>query len=379
MIRSAFNRTGGRILLIALISLFAVAFLSVSFFMPRECKTEDSETEYRNQSFADFMYLTNRERDVLDSVVYFWTPDTFRGLVHSNDTIHIQPDSNYPRFLKRVTTSANYISPRVNHARFDEGWGYRSRIIFPDSATEIRRFNGVTPVLGTQDPDSLTQIVFSDTFLYVRYCGEYITPNHDTIIHCAPDYIADAPLYAIPHSGALFINGKVWVSASRDHTDLMDGPYPDKDSLAYHQFVSNGFEGQLTMATSDTLIITDDLVYKHAKTNYFVPTTMDSCSDILGLISEKFIMIGKQARSYTHINAALVAIRGSISVEDIYDYNHDNWKQLLFIYGSLAQRNHGKIHTSMINHERGFREKVWHYDWRFQDNPPPHFLKTQGN
>jgi hypothetical protein len=374
MIRSVFNRTEGRILLIALISLFAVVFLSVSFYLPRECKSEDSETEYRNQSFADFLYLTNNERDIKDSVIYFYTPDTIDGLVHSNDTIRIQGDGVFPR---RVTTSVNYIYPPNNRSRFIEGWGYRAPILFPDLATEIRRFNGITPVLGTHDPDSITQIVFSDTFLYVRYCGP--DPAHNNIIHCTPDYLADASRYAIPHSGALFINGKVWISASRNHGDLMDGPYPDKDSLLYHQFVSNGFEGQLTVATSDTLIITDNLVYKHAKTNYYVPSTMDSCSDILGLISERFIMIGKQARSATYINAALAAIRGSISVEDIYDYYHDSWKQSLFIYGSLAQRNRGKMHTGEINHERGFREKNYHYDLRFQDNPPPHFLKTETN
>ena len=376
MIRRAFNRTDGRILVVVLISLFAAVFLSVSFIMPSKCKTEDSETEYRNQSFADFMYLSNKERDIKDSLIYFYTPDTIDGRLHSNDSIHIQYSSDGPVFLKRVTTSSN-IMPSGNHARFDEGWGYRAPILFPDLATEIRRFNGITPVLGTRDPDSLTQIVFSDTFIYVRYCGP--DPAHNNIIHCTPDYIADAPRYAIPDSGALFINGKVWISASRGRGDWMDGPFPDKDSLAYHQFISDGFEGQLTLATSDTLIITDDLVYKHAKSNYLVPTTMDSCSDILGLISENFIMIGKQVRSTTHINAALAAIKGSISVQDIYDYYNDNWKQSLFIQGSIAQRNHGKIHTGEIGHERGFRAKDYHHDLRFQDNPPPHFLKTQGN
>jgi hypothetical protein len=340
------------------------------------------ESQFDVQSYADFLYLSDKERDVKDSIIYFYTPDTLDGLVHSNDTIHIQASADFPRFKKLVTTTANRILPRSNHARFDEKWHYRKKITFPDQATEIRRYNGVLgpngQPLGTFDPDSITQIVFTDGGrFYVRYCGP--DPTRLDSIKCSPNHIDDSPARPLPRTGCFFIYGKVWMSAARGRHDLMDGPYPTRANPDPNRtFTSNGFEGQLTVATSDTLLITDDLVYKHARADYTVPASMDSCPDILGLISEDFIMFGKKVNSTVHVNAAMAAIRGSISVEDIYDYYHTNWKQSLFIYGSLAQRNRGKVHTGEINNERGFKEKDYHYDWRLRENPPPHFLEVQG-
>ena len=390
MVKFTLNRIYGRLLVTTLLLPFAIALLSVSFFMPGICMAEDSETEYRNESFAYFLYLTDRERDIKDSVIYFYTPDTIDGYIHSNDTIHIEGSSDYPVFWKRVTTSSNYM-PRNLHVRFGEGWGYRSRVVFPDSALEIRRFNGIVGpnglFLGSADPATMTQIAISHDTLFVRYC--FIDPDSlpaDTVWRCSPSHISDGDKYLIPSSGCVFINGKVLLSAakrfgSNPRPDTTDGPFPFLPPNANNTktFISAGLEGRLTMGTSDTLIIGEDLVYNHCRSNFAVPSTMDSCADILGLVSEQFIMFGKSTRLTTHINAALAALKGSISVQDIYDYIHTNWKQSLFIYGSLAQRNRGKIHTGEIGHERGFREKDFHYDVRFQDNPPPHFPKTQGN
>jgi len=341
--------------------------------------------EFGNESFADYAYISNKERDLVRNVIIrFWTADTFWAKLHSNDTIRIESGYDRPRFMYRVSSSATWIEPPGNHARFEEGWGYRPPIIFPDQAHEIRQFNGIVPALGTHNPDSLTQVIFSDSTLYVRYCGEYETPDHQIVIRCFPDYIADAPQYSIPHSGALFINGKVWMSASRGRGDIMDGPFPNKDSISYHQFVSQGFAGQLTVATSDTLIITDNLIYSRARMDFSVPTSLDSCPDILGLVSENWIMVGKDVRDTLYVNAALAAIRGAISVQDIYHNWYPGWdneKHSLFLWGTMANRNRGLFRTTDYppGHIRGFREKDYRYDLRLKDNPPPHYLTTQGS
>jgi len=377
------NEKNGRGLVMAAVYAFIMVVLCFGVFMVEKPSTQAAE--FRNESFADYIYISNKERDPYRNVILrFWTPDTFWAKVHSNDTIRISGTYDRPRFVYRVTSSAGWIEPPDNHGRFDEGWGYRPPIIFPDRAYEIRQFNGIVPALGTYNPDSLTQIVFSDSTLYVRYCGPFETPDHEIVIRCFPDFIADAPRYTIPHSGALFINGKVWISASRGLGDIMDGPFPNKDSISYHQFVSQGFAGQLTVATSDTLIITDNLIYRHSKPDYSVPTSVDSCPDILGLISENWIMMGKDVRNTLYVNAALAAIRGAISVQDIYHNWYPGWdneKQLLTIWGTLANRNRGITHTTDYppGHVRGFTSKHYIYDFRLRDNPPPHFLRTQGN
>jgi hypothetical protein len=335
-----------------------------------------------NETWADFLWLTNRERDsVRIEKIRFWNHDTLDGKVHSNDTIFLEENASGAVFKKRVTTSMNYIDPRQNNARFEKGWGYRGRITFPDQAEEIRRYTGY-PGWGTWDPDSITQITFSGPWIFRRYCGRMM---RDSIwaIHCDPPYITNNPPYPVPTSGALFVNGKVWVTAARGTRDKTNRPWWSQDTSwdSASQWRSDGFRGQLTLASSDTMIIMDNLIYQGARPNKSVPSSIDSCPDILGLVSENYIMIGEDAGSVVYVNAAMAAIRGSIAVQDIYESippGWDNERQSLVIWGSLAQRNRGIVHTTEhpLGRERGFIEKDYNYDIRLKYNPPPHYLKT---
>lgn len=305
-------------------------------------------------SYADYLYISDVERDpVRNEIIRFWSPDTLDGKVHSNDTLHIM---GAPRFIKRVTSSAPVIDPSNTYARFDEGLSLNANeITFPDQADEIRNYNGY-PGWGTSDPDSATEITFDGRFIYRRYCGEDSSGNFT----CSPSQIRNAFFAEIPPTGALFIEGKVLVKANRGQGDIFDG-----------SFVSLGFEGKLTLASSDTMIIPDNLIYRFANDDNSVPTTI---TDVLGLISENYIMIGENVDDTVYINAAMASINGSITVQDIYKYGYSNEKQSLFIYGSLAQRNRGLVHSSHNGGLRGFIEKDYHYDTRLRMNPPPHFL-----
>jgi hypothetical protein len=203
---------------------------------------------------------------------------------------------------------------------------------------------------------------------------------------CYPATIDAAPQFPIPTTGCIFVRGKVWISASRDKVDIMDGEIPERSKFD-GGFRSEGFEGKLTIGSADTMIITDRLVYKHSRTSpylkrYSVPTTLDSCSDVLGLISERYIMMGRLCGDTMFVNAAMAAVTGSISVQDIYMNRPPGWnnqKTSLVIYGSLAQRNRGIVRTTDYpdGHIRGFTEKDYHYDIRLKNNPPPHYLPTR--
>jgi hypothetical protein len=340
--------------------------------------TRNVSVNFSWESFADYLYISNKERDPLrHEPIYFWTPDTLDGKVHSNDTIRIQQDQDRPRFMKRVTTTVNRIEPPGNHARFDEGKGPRAAIYFPDQATELRLVAGWTT--GTQGPDSLTQIGLSGNLIYYRRCGKVHVSGHDKI-HCDPSTMNQNYL-TIPPSGVIFIYGKTWVSAARGRRDRMDGAYPDS-SFTDGDFVSAGFGGKLTIGSADTMIIVDNLIYEHARTNInnTVPTSMDSCPDLLGLVSEDYIMVGRFVTDTVYVQAAMAAMRGAISVQDIYWSQAPEWdneKQSLYITGSLAQYERGLVHTHMPNyHLRGFIEKDYHYDIRLKENPPPHFMRT---
>ncbi|MEE8417150.1 MAG: hypothetical protein V3S06_00660 [candidate division Zixibacteria bacterium] len=326
-------------------------------------RQSESYRSIKLETFADYLYLSDIERDLVRNVIIrFWTPDTLDGKVHSNDTLHVMGS---PRFMKKVTTGA-IIEPPNNNARFDESYDLNARkIIFPEQADSIRFYTGYHG-WGTSDPDSATEITFSGHNIYRRYCGLYINPP-DTIIQCFPPFIASAPVFPIPRSGALFIEGKVYIKANRAGVDLMDG-----------NFRSIGYEGRLTVASSDTMIIYDNLIYRYANPDNSVPETIAEIRDVLGLISENFIMVGDSVDDVVYINAAMAALNGSISVQDIYDYWVDNEKQSLFIYGSLAQKYRGIVHTTDYG-DRGFIEKDYHYDKRLRQYPPPHFIPTGNN
>lgn len=321
-------------------------------------RTARVSSEVDVETFADYLYLSDVERDsVRHEIIRFWTPDTLNGKVHSNDTLHIHYVHDSPRFMKRVTSAASYLDPPDNNATFDEGYYLnQGEIHFPDRADEIRRYSGHgiwRPLPGY----TATEITFSGPNIYRRSCrtqaGEIV---------CTPDHIVDAEIFEMPASGAQFVEGKLYIKADRGGTDILDPDFPP----------SLGFEGRLTVASSDTMIIVDNLVYRYSRYDRTVP---EDIHDALGLISENFIMVGKDVDDYVYINAALAAINGSISVQDIYDYWVENEKQSLFIYGSLAQRNRGIVHTTDYD-RRGFIQKDYFYDNRFITNPPPHFVST---
>jgi len=258
-----------------------------STFYGSEHMFETTVTTFQIQeTFADYLYLSDKERDPgRNEIVRFWSPDTLDGKVHSNDTLHIMGS---PRFKKKVTSCASYIDPSNNQAQFDEGLDLNAaEIYFPDQADEIRNFS-YRRNFGTFCPDSVdsfTELTFSGRNIYVRHCGPYFD-DPDTIMRCLPPYIsATEDIFQVPDAiGALFVHGKVIIKANRGRPDLMDT-----------LFYSDGFEGKLTVASSDTMIIWDNLVYKHAASDNSVPTDID---DVLGLISEDLYYGWRQRQRY---------------------------------------------------------------------------------
>ncbi|UCC78477.1 MAG: hypothetical protein JSW64_09330 [Candidatus Zixiibacteriota bacterium] len=323
------------------------------------------------ETFADYLYLSDCEEDpVRNDRIRFWGPDTLDGKVHSNDTIHVQyGQGHWPRFMKKTTSCAPYILPFNHQATFDEGFFPNAEsIYFPDQADEIR-IRTMRSNFGTFDPDSVTELTFDGRRIIVRFCGPGDPPYQNSLV-CDWDQISQSQdVMTIPGGdAALFVHGKIFIKANRGRPDLMD---PSFNSL--------GFEGRLTVASSDTMIIYDNLVYKNAAADNSVPIDITDC---LGLISESAIMVGDSVGDTVYINAALASIGGTISVRDIYDYGtpgnpNDNEKQSLFIYGSLAMLNRGIVHTTHNGWgDRGFIEKDYHYDTRLQMDPPPYFIRA---
>jgi hypothetical protein len=199
--------------------------------------------------------------------------------------------------------------------------------------------------------------------------------------------------YPYPSSGALFIEGELWLcgpsGASHFNTAFEPG------------YIIYGFGGNLTIAASGDIIIAQDVECANNNTDGTVPV---SCQYYLGLISERHILVWRNAPSTVKINAGLGAIGfemeddslnnstrcpnsshnpvagplGTISIDGINCYGWENEKQKLLIHGCLIMRERGLVHSRYGTPQeyRGYISKDYTYDKRFRTHPPPHFFET---
>jgi len=299
-------------------------------------------------TFADYLYLTDKEHDYLGTVIRFWGPDTLDGKVHSNDIIHLQAVYGRPVFWKTVSSCSTRFDPDASYGQFF-GWPeYRlpaSKIYFPVFAQEVRE--NAYPGHFYNPGQDWTWIRFESNYYMMR-------SSPDSGRTWFPDTWEQALKVPLPQRQAIFVNGNTWVETNP----------------------TVGLDGRVTLGCSDTLFIRNHIRYAGADLQGDVPETCDDC---LGLISEKWILVHDDAPYNIIINAGLAAIgdQCSFSIHRCYDYGYYNEKGTLKIYGSIAQRYRGKVHTTQYGgNRRGYVSKKYNYDQRFVINPPPHFIKV---
>ncbi|MEE9552731.1 MAG: hypothetical protein V3W18_00425 [candidate division Zixibacteria bacterium] len=308
---------------------------------------------HKSSTFADYLYLTDAETDMVGGgTIYFWTPDTLDGKVHTNDHISIMPWADRPVFYKRVTSSASYIYPTDNHAYFGEGlYLNMPEIYFPDQALEIRNY-----AAGQHTYGSYTQ---NEVYWILLLNGGYkINMSEDRGDTWLQDF-SDLELIPIPAAGAIFVQGKCWVST----TEYPDMQYPPEA----------GFNGRVTIGSSDTLYIRGKTIV--SCWDSFSRTIPLTCNDAIGLISERWVLVSDRIPDDHYgieINAGIAALRGSFSVDKVYSNAKEH--ESLLVYGSLAQYHRGIVHRGSCGSGMGYCQKDYKYDDRFRDNPPPHFI-----
>jgi len=89
------------------VGIFLFLTVSISFSQPRPMRY-----------FTDYLYLTNQEMTLRNEIIWFWTPDTLYGNVHSNSMIGIR---NAPRFYGQVSSTASRFieGPRQAYFAYD--------------------------------------------------------------------------------------------------------------------------------------------------------------------------------------------------------------------------------------------------------------------
>ncbi len=298
------------------------------------------EVEVEATTFNYYAYLTGDE----GGTIWFNSGDVIEGPIHSNDQISITQD---PVFMGKVTSSANSFNEGDPYnPDFQEGYQLGvPPIIFPTQQDVVNNYwasNDEPPVLSIDATGS-------------KHAELEFNPDGTLTYSVWHRNWWGQTIYDIENAVAnvVDLNGLIWV----------DGDVRVKGTL----------NGEVTLVSSDNMLITDDIRYACSDANGR-PTA--GCDDLLGLISFRNIIVRDNTanRDDVVINAALLTLDESFTVEN---YSSGDARGDLTIWGSLSQKVRGPVGTfSWWGGDRTGYEKDYHYDARLADVPPPYFPST---
>jgi len=359
--------------------LVAVLFISIFSVSPAQA----DPLRY----FTDYMYLTNYETTMFNEIVWFWTPDTMYGNVHSNGQIGIK---FAPQFLGQVSTSEDrfvYFSANpyfaydplfnVPEVPFPSrgGWLFDQ---YAEMAEEQNFFFGnnddalQSRLSGGEDGWHLTQWARG-----LPYDPDHLTTSIEFNYEDGGDWLVT------------YIEGDLQLAAATGAVNGFGGE-------------TGVVEGRNLIVASGNISLWDNVMLAGTDVeDWRIP---DNSQHFINLLSGRRIEIednysngrgngrnqGNHERHSIVIHAGLQALGESFSME----HQNDSWHTYIFcacpgencgsldergsIYfeGSLTQARRGYIHRSNCG-GTGYA-KDYFYDERWLENPPPG-LSPYGN
>jgi hypothetical protein len=109
-------------------------------------------------------------------------------------------------------------------------------------------------------------------------------------------------------------------------------------------------------ATAPSIIIPNNLVYE-----------VQDGTDVLGLISQKDILLGYSTPNNLNIHAAFIAQNGAFQR---YCYPNTE-KNTLTVYGSITSSGRAAIYSSCSGDQSGYATRNYTYDSNLLYGPPP--------
>lgn len=292
-----------------------------------EGQLAQSELFLRKDSFSKYSYFTDYE----PSNIYFIWSDELSGPVHSNGRFNIAGD---PTFYGMVT------SPEMWH-----GYAYMEN--------EPNFFGGEDFSADRRDPPTL----FSLDILKNDASGNGLLFDNEVRLEFRDD-------------GKLNVKEKTgnnWNGASEYTVDLStyNGVISSSENISLHGSVS----GQYTVHSEKNIKITGDIRYHKD------PAEFSDSSDLLGIVSEKEVMIDKNAHKHEGnsnltIQASIMALDKSFSAED---YNTGGGRGELNLLGGIIQQQRGPMGTFSGGSIRSGFNKQYEYDERLMNMNPPSF------
>ncbi|HKJ66602.1 MAG TPA: DUF4900 domain-containing protein [bacterium] len=288
----------------------------------------DVEVRLRRTSFSKYSYFTDREPGI-----YFITGDTVKGPLHTNGTMHI---SGRPVFTGRVT------SPNMWQGSGDPEF-------LGGSSFGSQEVNLPTNL------DNLKNAVSSGGLQLDRTSRVEFQP--------------DSTIDVYEWSGGWGWWGGSW-SGPTTYNQADIGSVISSTEDVYVKGVVNG---PVTLHSEDDIIIDGDITYQDD------PRDNPDSDDMLGLISERKIIVDRDAHldhgtQDLTIHASLMALGNTFTVEN---YGSGHPRGSLNILGGVIQEVRGAVGTFISGGSnpvlRSGYMKVYEYDQRFLNRWPPHF------
>ncbi len=290
--------------------------------------TMNVEVRLWRTSFSKYSYFTDREPGI-----YFITGDTIKGPLHTNGILHI---SGRPVFTGKVT------SPNMwkgnGDPEFLGGSAFGSQNVnLPTNLDDLK--NAATS--GGLQLDRTSRVVFQ----------------------------ADSTIDVYEWSGGWGWWGGSWEGPTTYNLADIGGVLSSTQEV----YVKGVVNGSVSLHSTRDIIIDGDITYEDD------PRDNPESDDILGLISEKKIIVDQDAHldhgtQDLTIHASLMALGNSFTVEN---FGSGSPRGSLNILGGVIQEVRGAVGTFISGGTnpilRSGYMKVYEYDERFLNRQPPHF------
>lgn len=318
----------------------------------------------RLRSFSNYMYLSDKEPTIYGETIWFWTPDTLWGRVHSNDYIGLKYS---PVFYGPVSTSKErFIYYQPGNIYFAYPPIFNAPIVqFPRTANNLRNNS-----LHISDRNGRMMT-------WIKFKGAQGIDIYQYPLGSAPRESLIMSL-GVPNWSGIFVEGQAEIEGI--------------------------VAGTVTVGTAGDMWLVDDVKYlgSDSRTGWFGSppnrgdVTEGGMPHMLGLVSERNIIIkntwrngrengwyaapGDFNRHSIAINAAMVALGESFT----FQHQNDDWEPYqgptpdergwINLKGCVIQARRGYVHRS--NHQGTGYDKRYFYDFRLDRRPPPYFLEA---
>jgi len=317
-------------------------------------------------NFARYIWFTDSET-FSGTNVWFWAPpgqpgvgDHLNGETHTNAHFNIYGD---PRFDGYASSTDTYI--RFYNNGSPTNLYYTTTNPNPDEPFFEHGVDfGVEPTVMPAQATALRSAASSAGGLLLSGNTTIVLNNNGTMDLTNSTYCSN-PLNDCDDA-PLPVNGSIFVACGGS-----------KCSAGGSLTISGTLDGRLTIGAQRDIIIPNNIVYVNDPRDDDPINHPELCSDdVLGLISERNVMITNNAPSNLEIDGCIMAMNTSF-MRDNYS---SGLKGKLTVYGGIIQDQRGPVGT--FNGSTGVKlsgyDKNYAYDTRLLNNPPP-FMPTTGD